>query len=394
VGKVGLSVRILVLFDLARPAPQEESYSPRSLLQQDRRIEAEVLTCLRRSGHEVDLLAVFDNVKDIVDRIYGFAPDVVFNLCESFRCERVHEPNIPALLDLLKVPYTGAGPDGIMLCQDKALAKKLLSFHGVRVANFVVSHRDRPLRSLKNFSYPAFVKPIAEESSDGISKASFAKGEEETLDRARFIHESMNTDALIEEYIDGRELTVGVLGNNRLTVLPPQEIFFGNGNGNGNGNGHANGAPRFATSKAKWDEAYREKWGIHSGPAAALPPGMEAKLDRLARRVYRILHIRGLGRIDLRLTAAGETIVMEANPNPSLARVDDVVVAAGRIGIDYDALINKMLENAMQSGGDAPLSGRRRAILDAGAATNGDASAPGLGRRAARASRRSSASRG
>ena len=340
-------MRILVLFDLARPAPQEESYSPRSLLEQDRRIESEVLSCLKRLGHDVELLAVFDNVKDIVDRIREFEPDVVFNLCESFRCERVHEPNIPALLDLLKVPYTGAGPDGIMLCQDKALAKKLLSFHSVRVANFVVSHKERPLRSLKHFSYPAFVKPIGEESSDGISKASFAKAEEDALDRARFIHESMNTDALIEEYIDGRELTIGVLGNSRLTVLPPQEIFFGNGNGNAD-NGHSNGAPKFATSKAKWDEAYRKKWGIHSGPAAPLPPGMEAKLDRLARRVYRILHIRGLGRIDLRLTADGDMVVMEANPNPSLARVDDVVVAAGRIGIDYDNLINKLLENAVR----------------------------------------------
>src|SRR4029077_2191173 len=118
-----------------------------------------------------------------------------------------------------------------------------------------------------------------------------------------------------EEYIDGRELTVGVLGNTRLTVFPPQEIFFGDV--------PEDGAPRFATAKAKWDEGYRKKWGIRNGPAAPLPPGVDKKLEKIARRVYRILQIRGLGRLDVRLTAAGEVVVIEANPNPSLARDDD-----------------------------------------------------------------------
>ncbi len=361
-------MKILILFDMTRPTSGDESFSTRTLWQQDRAIEAEVLTCLRRLGHDVDTLAVFDNVRDIVERIDRFAPDVVFNLCESFRSERWHEPNIPALLDLLKVPYTGAGPDALMLCKDKALAKKLLTFHRVRVAQFIVSPRERPLRSLKHFAFPAFVKPSDEESSDGISKASFARCEADALERARFVHESIKTDALIEEYIDGRELTMGVLGNTRLTVLPPQEIFFGhdhangksngngktngngksNGNGNGNGNGAGNGPPRFATSKAKWDYAYRKKWGIRNGPAGPLPPGLEERLDRLARRVYRILNIRGLGRIDLRLTKEDELIVIEANPNPSLAKGDDFVEAAARVGIDYDTLLSKILDNALR----------------------------------------------
>jgi D-alanine-D-alanine ligase len=337
-------LKILILFDMTRPTNGDESYSTRALLLEDRQIEAEVLGCLRRLGHEVETLAVFDNVKDIVERIEKFAPDVVFNLCESFHSDRSHEPNIPALLDLLKVRYTGAGPEALVLCKDKALAKKLLTFHSVRVAKFVVSHKDRPLRSLNKFSFPAFVKPIDEESSDGISKASFARGEPEALERAHFIHESLQTDALIEEYIDGRELTVGVLGNSRLTVLPPQEIFFGDGPENGG----SNGAPRFATSKAKWDYAYRKKWGIRNGPAAALPQGLQDRLDKVARKVYRILNIRGLGRIDMRLTQDGDVIVIEANPNPSLAKGDDFVEAAARVGIEYDALISKILENAIR----------------------------------------------
>jgi D-alanine-D-alanine ligase len=334
-------VKILILFDLARPTTPDESFStPRALRDEDKRTEADVLDCLKRLGHEVDTLAAHDNVRDVFEKVDTFKPDVVFNVCESFHADRVHEPSIPALLALMKVRYTGAGPEALMLCKDKALAKKLLSFHKVRVADFVVSRKDHPLRRLRKFSFPAFVKPTNEESSDGISKASFAKNEEEALERARFVHEKLGTDALIEEYIDGRELTIGVLGNTRLTVFPPRELFFGEA--------PEDGAPKFATAKAKWDDAYRKKWGIHNGPAAPLPEGLEPKLRKIARRAYRVLNIRGLGRIDLRLTSSGEAVVIEANPNPSLGKTDDFVLGAAGVGIEYDALIQKILENAVR----------------------------------------------
>jgi len=334
-------MKILVLFDLARPTSPDESFSARALREDEGKpTEADVLRCLKRLGHEVETLAVFDNVLDIVNTLGTFAPDVVFNLCESFRDDRAHEPNIPALLDLMKVRYTGAGPDALMLCKDKALAKKLLAFHRVRVARFVVSHKRRPIRKLGKFGYPAFVKPVGEESSDGIAKASFAKNEAEALERARYIHEKLETDALIEEYVDGRELTVGVLGTRRLSVLPPWEIFFGQD--------PEDDAPRFATSKAKWDEAYRKKWGIRNGPAAALPEAVPTRLAALARKVYQILHIRGVGRIDVRLTPAGEIVVIEANPNPSLASDEDFARAAAAIGLDYDALIQRILDDAVR----------------------------------------------
>ena len=334
-------MKILILFDLARPTtPDEDFNTPRALRAEDMRTEADVHDCLRRLGHEVDTLAAHDNVRDIFDKVEAFRPDVVFNVCESFRSDRSHEPNIPALLDLMKVRYTGAGPDALMLCKDKALAKKLLTYHNVRVADFVVSHKDHPLRNLRKLGFPAFVKPIGEESSDGISLASFARNAEEALDRARYIHEKLGTDALIEEYIDGRELTLAVLGNARLLVFPPQEIFFGEV--------PDDGAPRFATAKAKWDDGYRKKWGIRNGPAGTLPEGLGAKLEKLARRAYRVLNIRGLGRIDLRLTPEGEAVVIEANPNPSLGREDDFVRSAEQAGIPYDALIQKILENAVR----------------------------------------------
>jgi D-alanine-D-alanine ligase len=339
-------MRILVLFDVHRPIGPDETFSVRSLrTEEEKPTEADVLACLRKLGHEVETLAVYDEVKAVFDKVEAFKPEVVFNLCETFFSDRAHEPNIPALLELMKVPYTGAGPDALLLCKDKALAKKLLSFHRIRVARFLVSSRAHPLKRLRKFAYPAFVKPLGEESSDGIAKASLAKNEAEAIERARFLHERFESDALVEEYIDGRELYLGVLGNKRLTVFPPREIFFGEP--------PEGDAPRFATAKAKWDDSYRKKWKIRNGPAGPLPEGLERRLADLARRVYRILNIRGLGRIDVRLTPEGEVVVIEANPNPSLAKEDDFAQAAAQVGIGYEALIQKILENAVRWKGDA-----------------------------------------
>jgi len=331
-------VKVLVLFDVAYRAATAETFSPQELKEEeDKPTEADVLACLQRLGHDVDTLAVFDDVVCIVEKLKNFAPEVVFNLTESFHSNRANEPNIPALLELMRVKYTGARPDGLMLCKDKALAKKVLAYHRVRVPHFVISTEQRPLKRLRRFVYPAFVKPVGEESSDGIAKASFAKSEEEALERARFIHEKFNCDALIEEYIDGRELYLSVLGNRKLTVFPPREIFF---------HEVPEDTPKFATFKAKWDDTYRKKWGIQNGPANELPSGMDETLARLARKVYRVLKIRGFGRVDVRLTQAGEVVVIGANPNPSLACEDDFAQSAATAGLPYDVLIQKILDTA------------------------------------------------
>lgn len=332
-------MKVLVLFDLHRTPRPDEQFPPEVLRkEEDKPTEADVLSTLGRLGHETDTLAVFDNVVAIVDKIKSFAPDVVFNLTESFHAQRAHEPNVPALLELLRVRYTGAGPEALMLCKDKSLAKKLLTYHHVRVARFVVSQKSRPLRRLKRFVFPAFVKPVGEESSDGIAQASFARDEGEVLERVRFLHERFDGDVMVEEYIEGRELYLSVMGHKRLTVFPPRELFFEQ---------VPDDAPKFATSKAKWDDAYRKKWGIRNGPAAPLPEGVPRKLDQVARAVYRVLKIRGLGRIDTRVTATGEVIVIEANPNPSLAREDDFAQSAQAAEVDYDALIQKILDAAL-----------------------------------------------
>ena len=335
-------MKVLVLFDLARPPLPDENFSLKHLREDEEKpTEADILSSLRRLGHTVDTLAIFDDVNAVIDKLREFQPDVVFNQCMTMHDDRRHEPNIPALLELLKVSYTGARPESIMLCKDKALAKKLLHYHRVRVARFVVSLKRRPLQKLARFTFPAFVKPVNTEASDGISQASFARNEEEALERARFIHENFESDALIEEYIVGRELYVGVLGQKRLTVLPPRELFFGQ---------VPDDVPKFATFKAKWDDAYRKKWGIRNGPAAALPEGVAEQINKVARTVCLALKLKGFARLDMRLTETGELVVIEANPNPSLAMEDDYAKSAKAIGIEYDELIQKILDSAVKTG--------------------------------------------
>jgi D-alanine-D-alanine ligase len=331
-------MKVLVLFDLPRHVGPDETFSNRALREEeDRATEADVIRALRKLGHQVETLAVYDDALAVVKTVQDRGPDVVFNLCESFFNERCNEPNIPALLELLRVPYTGAGPDALLLCKDKELAKTILLYHRIRVPRFVVSRKRAPRRTLRRFTYPAFVKPLGEESSDGIAKASFGRNEKETIERTRFLHEKLGCDVMIEEYVEGRELYVSVLGNHKLSVLPASELFFGD---------LPESEPRFATFRAKWDGAYRSKWNIRNGPAAALPTAIEKKLPEFARRIYTLLKIRGTGRLDLRLTPDGELVFIEANPNPSLERGEDFARSAAAAGIDYETLIQRILDYA------------------------------------------------
>jgi D-alanine-D-alanine ligase len=206
------------------------------------------------------------------------------------------------------------------------------------VPRFVVSHLKSPLRRLQHFGYPAFVKPVGQEASDGIAKASFVRDEREAIERLRFLHQKFNSDAMIEEYIEGREIYVSVLGNRRRVVFPPREIFFEN---------VPDDEPKFATSHAKWNDAYRKKWGITNGPAAELPEEVRKDLHKIARNVYAWLRIRGFGRIDIRLSPRNEMFVIEANPNPSLAAEDDFAQSANAEGLTYDALIQEILNAAL-----------------------------------------------
>ncbi|MEK6628973.1 MAG: ATP-grasp domain-containing protein [Bdellovibrionota bacterium] len=330
------SLKVLLLFDLSvKLSPEEyENYWKTP----DWKTEKDVKNSLTKSGHEVIPLGIHDDIEPLLKLIREQKPDLVFNLSEAFKGNRDFEPNMTALLQLIGVPFTGTGPLGLQLCKDKGLTKVILGYHRIRTPRFVVAKKSRPLRSLKVFQYPAFIKPLQLESSEGISQFSYVENEKEALARVKFIHERLNADAIIEEFISGRELYVSVLGNEKLTVFPPRELFFKQ---------VPEDEPKFATYRSKWDREYRKKWGIDTGWAATMPEDTQKKLSEVCKKIYRLLRIQGCGRIDLRLKDNGEIYFIEANPNPSIAKSEDYALSANKGDLDYDELIAKMVSLAI-----------------------------------------------
>ena len=330
------SQKVLLLVDLIEKPPWDQDYS-KFLDQDDWETENHVLETLKSLGYEVKIFGVFDDIVPLVQEIQNNPPDVVFNMCESFKNRREFEPNVIAVLDLLGIKYTGSGAFSLSLCQDKGLTKKILSYHKISVPGFVVSYLKRPLRTLKKFKYPAIIKPLGLEASEGIAQVSFAENEKECLERIRFVHESLQADAIIEEYIEGRELYVGVLGMERPKTLPIRELLFSE---------VPEGEPTFATYKAKWDEDYQEKWGIYTDFARSLPDHLEKKIDKTCKKIFKLLQLRSYARIDLRLKPSGECYFLEANPNPGIADHEEFPLAAEKAGMKYQDLIKKLLTHA------------------------------------------------
>jgi D-alanine-D-alanine ligase len=331
------SLNILLLFDLSIPAPENNDLSD-LMSTEEWKDEAILHRALRELGHEVRPIGLFDDLQPLFDQLKREPPDLIFNQCEAVHADRQFEPNLVALLELLKLKYTGAPPTAMHICKDKSLAKKILTFHRIHVPRFTTSHRSHPIRRLPDFSFPAFIKPLNLEASEGIAQVSFAESEEEALERVRYLHENVSSDVIIEEYIEGRELYVGVLGNQRLTVFPPRELFFRE---------VPEGEPKFATYKAKWDDKYRKRWGIRSGAAASLPDGVEEQMIEACKKIYRLFQIRGYARIDFRLKPSGELFFIEANPNPSIARDDDFAKAAEKSGLSYGEMLSQIIQLAM-----------------------------------------------
>ncbi len=327
-------LRILVLFEVHdRPAPDEE-YERRMREEPDWRTEGHVVAALKENGHEVLLGAIYKHPREVIDLVERLQPDLVWNFVQTFHGSRYYESNIAGILELCRVPYTGCGHRALMICQDKALAKKILKHHRVPVPQFLVSRRASPLRRVPKSLLPALVKPLAEEGSVGISRDSFAESEEQALTRAAFLHERLKCDVIVDQYVEGREIYVGILGNERLTVLPVRELKFSK---------VPEGEPRFASYKAKWDDGYRERWGIHNTFADDLAEPERRRAATVAKRVYRMLQMSGYGRVDMRLDDAGRLFVVEANPNPEIARGEDVAEAAKRAGIEYNDLVERVV---------------------------------------------------
>jgi D-alanine-D-alanine ligase len=259
-------------------------------------------------------------------------------LTEQLGGDRRGDKNIASLLDMLGIKYTGSGPQGLMLSRDKRLCKDILSLHKIRVPGFISIPVKKKQQIPKHIQYPLVVKPAFEDSSEGIANASLVNAENALRERAAFIHDRWNQAAIAEEFIEGRELYVGVLGNKKLMVLPVRECHFQGPQGEG---------PIMATYRVKWDYEYRQKWNIKFG-FAELDDDVLKNIQRICKKVYRILQIRDYGRIDLRLRPDGKIVVLEANPNPDIAYGEEVAEAAEKAGISYEELMGKIIQLALK----------------------------------------------
>jgi D-alanine-D-alanine ligase len=294
--------------------------------------EFDVIRALRALGHEVRVLGVAEELAPIREAVGDWRPDVVFNLVEEFQGEAVYDRKIAAYLERLRARYTGCGPRGMLLARDKSLAKQLAAASGVRVPRSIVVRRGRQALRPGSLAFPLIVKSLVEEGSMGISQASIVRDDAKLARRVRFVHERLGTDALVEEFVDGRELYVGVLGNRRARVLPPLELEVK----------RPQGAPLIATGRIKHDVGYQRRRGVRLR-APALTPRVARELRRHARAVYGALELTGYARLDFRLDRRGRLFFLEANPNPDVARGEEVARAGARAGLAYPQLLERIV---------------------------------------------------
>ncbi|MFO1393721.1 MAG: hypothetical protein U1F09_08200 [Steroidobacteraceae bacterium] len=328
------TLRVLVLVHETLVPPEDlTGYTEQEI--ESWRTEYDVMTALRAMGHQVRVLGLGDNLADLRNAITDWKPDIAFNLLEEFQGIVTYDQYVVAFLELMKLPYTGCNPRGMMISRDKVLSKQILSYHRIPTARFALLPRNRRYREPRRLAFPLFVKSATEDASLGISQASIVHDGQKLKERVQFIHEQTHSDALVEEYIEGREIYVGVLGNDRLTTFPLWELNFGT-------------LPEvmagIATRKVKWDLKYQRKHGIDTGPARDLPEGMQGRIRQLVRRIYRALCLSGYARIDLRLKPDGSVFVLEANANPNLAQAEDFATSALAASVGYDELLQRIMK--------------------------------------------------
>jgi D-alanine-D-alanine ligase len=303
------------------------------VLEAEWKMEYDVIETLREIGHEVRVLGTHDNLSAIRTTVEEFKPQIVFNLMEAFADVTTFDQNVVSYLELLRLPYTGCNPRGLILARDKALSKKLLAYHRIPVPDFTVVRPGRKPQLSKKLQFPLIVKSLFFEASAGISQASVVENAEQLAKRVHFIHENLGTAAIVERFIDGRELYVGVIGNQRLEALPVWEMSFDKMPDN---------RWRIATERVKWSTQYQKRHGIMTDKAE-LEAGLAERIQRIARRAYQALDLNGYARIDFRLDEEGRPQVLEANPNPNLAYGEDFAESAEVYGLTYERLLDRIL---------------------------------------------------
>ena len=326
-------LRALVLMheSLVPPASME-GYTETEILEW--KTEFDVVNTLKELGHTVLPLGLCDDLGVLRRAAEEFKPHIHFNLLEEFHGVGVYDHHVVSYLELMKQHYTGCNPRGLLLSHDKSLAKKVLSFHRIRTPGFFVVARGKKVRKPVAFEYPLLVKSVSEDASLGITEASVVYDDDQLKERVLGIHQQTDTDALVETFIQGRELYVGLIGNRRVQVLPIWEMVFRNA---------APGSHLIATARVKWDPDHQKKLGVETEQAQGLGPAVERQIISICKRTYKALSLSGYARIDLRLQPDGTVYVIEANPNPNLSFGEDFAESAEKSGISYEKLLTKIM---------------------------------------------------
>lgn len=324
-------LRIMVLMHQALMPPDSlEGVSDKEMMEW--KTEFDVVQTLRYMGHDATPIGASDDLSKIRDAITELRPHICFNLLEEFHGVGLYDQHVVSYLELCKQHYTGCNPRGLMLSHDKYLAKKIMTYHRIPTPRFSVAVRGKRVRIRGRLEYPLLVKSVVEDASLGITESSLVHDDVGLERQVTYVHEALRSDALVEEYIAGREFYVGMLGNQRLKVLPIWELKFTK----------APKKPNIATAKVKWDAATQERLGVETDEAN-IPAELKDRIESVCRRVYKALDLSGYARIDLRCNPDGKVYVLEANPNPNLSFGEDFAESAEKGGVEYEELMKRII---------------------------------------------------
>ncbi|MCH7504119.1 ATP-grasp domain-containing protein [PVC group bacterium] len=335
---------VILICDTMGETPQNRNYLE-LFKKKEYKTERQCYESLKNLGHDIRVVGIYDDIRPLLDAVAEKKPDIFFNLVEHFHGQSFYERNIVGLFELLQIPYTGSNPAAMVLCKNKGITKEILSHHHIHVSKFKIFYRGCRVYHPKWLKYPVIIKPLRDESSYGISNASVISNDTDLKERANFIHDNLAQDVIAEEYIEGRELYVSMLGNRIITTFPIRELKLP----------IENEGPQIATYKVKWDPEYRKKWKVRYGFAYLKDPVLEKKIIETSKRVYKILRIRGYARIDIRLTSDKEVFVIEANPNPGITKDDDFALSARKHGLNFDDLVSKILSLGLEYNEDSSI---------------------------------------
>lgn len=336
-------LKVAILYDvweeepepLPEPPPEKPKRGKRRRKKREKADREEIFDALGKLGHE-PTYQVLDGAEKSLVAVARCGADLIFNLTESYAGDDTKDMNIAAYLDLLDCPYTGAGPHAMYLAQDKSLAKKIFAFHGIKTPYFATSYRGK-LDHSHDIAFPLIVKPTSEDGSIGIDTGSVVGSVKELMERIHYIQEEFDSPALIEEYIEGREIYAAILGNDNPEVLPMVELDLSK---------LPKGTPKIAGKEVKWEKETEAYKVTKSAPAEDLDEATTKRLSETALSAYQALKLRDYGRIDMRLSKKGEVFVIEANPNPWLASTAEFAMAAKKAGRSYTQLIGEIIDLA------------------------------------------------